>query len=303
MASNSLRSSQGVHQTKVRRNSAKLLVTTFLVGFIFHSISCQQLPTKVTVQEPLQSATLTAEDLRKTNGVIIDARPAFDFNMAHAPGAINIAWQDFSRPEPQAKGLLQNDTYAIARRLSLVGIDPETSVIVLGKGAAGAGEEGRIAWILKYLGVKSVYTLNVSAFRELNNNPNKQAPLVKNKPYWKPVLDENILVDTKIFKEKVAGDVFVIDVRSANEYALPQTVRGKWKTQKVYNIPWTEFFKKDGLVQASVQKKLDESGIKKTDEVILISNQGVRSGAVSFALKQLGYVKPMNFAGGYNQIN
>ncbi len=271
--------------------------------FLFTLIGCQQMPTKVTVEEPLQAYTVTAEDLKKSNSVIIDARPAFEYNMAHAPGAINIAWQDFSQQDARVKGVLQTDTFSLARRLALIGIDPETPVIVLGKGAGGHGEEGRVAWTMKYLGVKHVYTLNVSAYREQNNNPYKQAPPVKNKPYWKPMLDDGMNIDLKTFKEKVSEQTVVVDVRSSNEFSLPQVVRQKWKTTKVYNLPWSDFFKKNGLVDSAVLARFKELGIQKNDEIILISNQGVRSGSVSYALKELGFQKPRNFSGGYNLLH
>jgi thiosulfate/3-mercaptopyruvate sulfurtransferase len=37
-------------------------------------------------------------------------------------------------------------------------------------------------------------------------------------------------------------------------------------------------------------------------EVEVISNHGVRSGAVTWALRRLGYTKARNFAGGYEQV-
>lgn len=274
-----------------------------MVSLLVVLVSCQQKQTKVTSQDPIQAYTATAEDLRKAKAVILDVRPAFEFNIAHAPGAININWQDFSQPDPRLRGLLLKDSYAMARRLSLIGIDPETAVIVLGKGTAGHGEEGRVAWTLRYLGVKYVYTLNSSSFREQNNNPYKQVPAIKNKPYWKPKTDESLLIGFDAFQDKVKGNVVVIDVRSRNEFSLPQTARGKWKTQRVYHIDWQDFFQKDGLIKKGVSAKLSELGIDKNEEIILISNQGVRSGAVSFALKELGFAKPMNFAGGYNLLH
>ncbi len=290
-------------QIKKQNSILSKVAVMMKVALLLTGIGCQQMPTKVTVEEPVQAYTVTAEDLKKTNGIIIDARPAFEFNIAHTPGAINISWQDFSQQDARVKGVLQKDTFSLARRMALIGIDPETPVIVLGKGSAGQGEEGRVAWTMKYLGIKNVYTLNASAFREQNNNPNKQAPLVKNKPYWKPVVDENMNVDLKTFKEKVLVQTIVIDVRSNNEFSLPQVVRQKWKTSKVYNLPWSDFFKKNGLVDSAILARLNELGIQKADEIILISNQGVRSGAVSYALKELGFKKPLNFSGGYNLLH
>src|SRR5690349_21817188 len=133
------------------------IVLAFIAVLIFGG--CQVKPTKVVTQEPVMSEGQFAESLMKDKPVLLDVRPAFEFNLAHVPGAINVRWEDFSQSNPQSRGLLDNDLFSLARRLSLVGIDPDTKVIVLGKGPQGTGEEGRVAWTLKVLGVKDVYTM------------------------------------------------------------------------------------------------------------------------------------------------
>lgn len=279
-------------------NTAKFI---FLSALVF-LVSCQQKPTKVTVQEPLISETLTAEALMKNQPVILDARPAFEFNLAHAPGAINVRWEDFSQNNPKSRGLLQTDLFALARRLSLVGVSPETKVLVLGKGRLGAGEEGRIAWTLKVLGVKEVYTLLHTSYREMNTT--KEAPLTQNKPYWKPEVAENLIIDFKEFKnisEVEKKDGVIIDVRSAQEFALRNLTQSKGIKAPVLNIEWKDFFDDRGLPNKKIESVLSEKGVTKDTRVIFISNHGVRSGATTYVLQYLGYKKAQNFAGGYEQ--
>lgn len=267
-------------------------------------MGCQQLPTKVTSQEPLMGENVTAETLMKENPVILDARPAFEFNLAHAPGAINVRWEDFSQQSARSRGLLQSDLFSLARRLSLVGVNPETPVVVLGKGSQGGGEEGRIAWTLKVLGVKSVYTLLHTSYREMNLNANRDVPPVQNKPYWKPVVAEELTVDLKSFKAEVTQAdkaVVVLDVRSAQEFALRNISGSKSVKASVVNMEWREFFGEKGLPVKTVERALYEKGISKDTKVLVISNHGVRSGAVVYALNYLGFKKVSNFAGGYEQ--
>ncbi|UXR63251.1 rhodanese-like domain-containing protein [Bdellovibrio bacteriovorus] len=266
--------------------------------------ACQVKPTKVTVEEPLMGENITAEHLMKQNPVILDARPAFEFNLAHVPGSINVRWEDFSQQNPRARGLLQADLFALARRLSLVGVDPETPIVVLGKGAQGTGEEGRIAWTLKVLGVKSVYTLLHTSYREMNTNPNREVPPVKNKPYWKPQVAEGLSVDVKVFKADVSQElrpVVVLDVRSSQEFTLRNISTEKFVKAPVINIEWREFFGEKGLPTKKIERLLYEKNITKDNRILVLSNHGVRSGAVVYALNYLGYKNAANFAGGYEQ--
>ena len=105
----------------------KYILGAFCLAAIF---SCQTTPTKginqgqVAVEEsqdPIRS-------FLKLKPVILDARNPLDFSVSHAPGAISAQWQDFNKVQPGHRGLLQEDELAIARRLSLWGIDPETPV-------------------------------------------------------------------------------------------------------------------------------------------------------------------------------
>ncbi|WP_413942855.1 sulfurtransferase [Bdellovibrio sp. HCB-162] len=275
-----------------------LLVASLLAVLV----GCQQKPTKIVTQEPVIGENITAERLMKDNPVILDARPSFEFNLAHVPGAINVRWEDFSQQNPKSRGLLQPDLFALARRLSLIGVDPQTKVLVLGKGPQGAGEEGRVAWTLKVLGVKEVYTVLHTSYREMN--PTKEAPLVQNKPYWKPDVAETLTTDFKDFKNlvsKVDNSVVVIDVRSAQEYALRNLSQIKDVKASVINVNWTEFFGEKGLPDKKIERALYEKNISKDTKILVISNHGVRSGAVTYALNFLGYKKASNFAGGYEQ--
>lgn len=266
-------------------------------------VSCQMSPTKVTREEPVLVESITAEKLLQDKPVLLDARPAFEFNLAHVPGAINIRWEDFSQTHPQSRGVLQADLFSVARRLALIGIDPETPVVVLGQGSQGAGEEGRIAWTLRVLGVKKVHTLVHSSYRKMNTSTESPPP-VKNKPYWKPVVAEPLMVDAKRFKSAVTQNlkpVVVLDVRSLEEFNLRNLSKDKKVKVPVVNLEWREFFSAQGWPSKASEQRLQEEGVGKDSVILVISNHGVRSGAVTYALDFLGYKNVRNFAGGYEQ--
>ncbi|XGC79609.1 sulfurtransferase [Bdellovibrio bacteriovorus] len=269
---------------------------------LIFAFGCQMKPTKVVNQEAIQSESITAENLKKENAVLLDARPAFEFNLLHVPGAINVRWEDFSQNNPKSRGLLQTDLFALARRLSLIGVEPNTKVVVLGKGTSGQGEEGRVAWTLKVLGIKNVYTLVHNSYREMN--PTKEVPPVQNKPYWKPEVQEDLMTDLKTLKTlavKVDPNTVILDVRSPEEFAQRNLSQDKKVKAKVLNLDWKKFFASNGLPNKDFEKSLASLGISKDTNIIVISNHGVRSGAVTYALGLLGYNKSSNFAGGYEQ--
>lgn len=252
-------------------------------------------------QEPVTAVEgLNAESLMSGQPVILDVRPAFEFNLAHVPGAINVRWEDFSQPHPNSRGLLQSDLFALARRLALIGIAPDTKVLVLGQGRQGMGEEGRVAWTLKVLGVKDVHTLVHTVYR--GRNPVLEAPPVLNKPSWKPQVNENLQIGISEFKKISTAkntNVVVIDVRSADEFAVRNLSQSKKMQARVLNIFWQDFFVENNFPRREIVSLLESMKIVKESPIVVISNHGVRSGAVVHALDTLGFKNVRNFSGGY----
>ena len=269
----------------------------------FFVISCQMVPapTKVVSQESVQGGDQNTLDLfRKNNPVVLDVRSPFDFNLMHMPGAINVRWEDFSQTESHARGLLQPDLFAIARRLSLIGIDPDSKVLVVGKGIRGQGEEGRVAWTLKVLGVKNVMTLNHDHFREAN--PREANPPIENKPYWKPSVDETLFINARDFKALAADEkVVILDVRSLPEFQQENISKNKKVKANVINMDWKVFFQESGMPKQNLESLLTAKNIDKEQMILVMSNHGVRSAAATYALRGAGYRQVRNFAGGLEQ--
>lgn len=295
-----------------------LIISIFIGGLVL--TSCAQKPTKATSESPVltrkeaQKAKVTAET------VILDVRAPFEFNLAHIPGSVNVAWEDFSRRAPEGRGQLQKDLHPLARRLALIGIDPQTPVLVVGKGLAGKGEEGRLAWTLAALGVQNVQLANVEDFRGYRDGLE-----VKNKNFWTPQLDASLSIEWLELRDKIEGAPYprtkarsmalggvrlppkvenfvVIDVRSPEEYSLDNLNKRTSRVFRLENMDWREFFTEDLDPNHHIVKVLNDKGITPLTEIDLISNHGVRSAAVTWALQKLGYKKARNFAGGYEQV-
>lgn len=193
--------------------SVGLFVASLMAVVVTTVTGCQAAPTKVVEESQVIDATGSTglPDVSGTPGqvlqeeiVLLDARPAFISATSPIKQAQTIDWRDFTRriaPRPNA---MDGDLFFHARRLARMGIAPETRVLVLGRGAEGDGEEGRLAWTLRYLGLTRVDFQPADDFRpQLQVN---QSPRLKEAPIWKPILDESLLETRSELIAKVKSD-------------------------------------------------------------------------------------------------
>ncbi|MDX9732375.1 MAG: rhodanese-like domain-containing protein [Bdellovibrionales bacterium] len=129
------------------------------IGLLLVAVGCQTKPTVVreTAERGFggEKALLGPITLDEAV-VVVDTRPKFDFSMARIPRSVSINWADYSEAEPNKRGWPQRDIFAAARRLARLGIAPDSKVVIFGQGLEGQGEEGKVAWLLAYLGVENV---------------------------------------------------------------------------------------------------------------------------------------------------
>lgn len=236
--------------------------------------------------------------------VIVDSRSPFETGADVVRGAVLLWWQDFSMPGNRNKGYLDEDLGALTKRLSLKGIDRETPVVVLGNVLKGSGEDGRMAWMLKYLGVKKVQIVSMDKVRRFGLGKQKEP---ENKPYWSPVLAQSTDLHKKSFIDSLGdSEVIILDTRSLKEFSQNNlekmgSIKSRLKA-KLVNLEWKNFFLESGSVDEKIRESLDRLGLRKDQIIFVISNHGVRSGATTFALMELGYSKVENFMAGYEGI-
>jgi len=291
-------------------------------------VSCQQKPTRVVSQKATQTKdAAVAAYLVTDNTVVLDTRNPFEFAANHIPGSINAQWSDFTRHSPENRGILERDSYAIAKRLALWGIDPETSVLIVGHALEGRGEEGRMAWMLNHLGVKKIKTAKFDLFRGRVTNPDEPEVRPANKENWMPgATDSELLWEEWIeklipyryefkflsvhlvdWKEGQRVGRFqnttlrFLDVRNNEEYNR-FNLKQLDKNFPLVHRGWVNFYNENGFVRPEALDFLRSQGWDEKDEIIVISEDGVSSGAVTYALKHLGYFRARNFSGGYVQV-
>lgn len=287
-------------------------------------LGCTIQPTKVTETKSVQTNFQEIRTQLNQNTVILDTRDAVEFYVNKVPGSILVEWKDFSVTLENAEGVLDTDPLNITRRLALWGIGPESHVIVLGK--KSDPKYGRVAWMLKEMGVVNVKTFNFELFKREVNGLNETPPV--NKDIWMPVVDTRSEIKFDEFQriifpfnynfkfftlsrlDEKAGlrvgrfknsKIHFIDVRTEKEVA-EESLKTWDSSFPLEVIPWEKFFSDEGIVNFELKKTLKAKGILENDVIVIISNHGVRSGAATFALREMGYTEARNFSGGYNYL-
>ena len=100
-----------------------------------------------------------ALNLGREDLVIIDVRGQGAYT-SHIPGAVHSTWHEYSDPQATAKGLLDPDVARLEKRLQALGINNSSDVVVYSNPFDNWGDEGRMFWMLQYLGHKSVKVLD-----------------------------------------------------------------------------------------------------------------------------------------------
>ncbi len=305
--------------------------------------SCQTKPTVVreTVSRSFGGSQALLGPIEIGEEVVVaDARPPFDYSMARIPRSVSVNWADYSEAEPTKRGWPQRDLFAATRRLARLGISPDSKVVVLGLGADGQGEEGRVAWMLAYLGVENVKfgrfgsvksRITTEALPEdaksgftdkSSKDPRPGLPsetATPARPVWKPAVVSSLIAT----REEVLGAIEnsamekpwsfkgakpklyrLIDVRSEAEYLGKS---GGFRARAIpnlnaLNVPWKEFFDGDFRPLGETAKRLTGVGVKPNQRIIVLDNDGVASAAVTMALRAYGYADAACFAGGYNDL-
>jgi thiosulfate/3-mercaptopyruvate sulfurtransferase len=281
---------------------AGLFYRLILTILIF--VGCQTQSTKVRETTKNLPVPKDGDIVVTDKTVLLDARPLFQFSSGHLPQAILVRWDDFSRPGSPNKGEIDPDPFGLARRLARLGITPETPVVILGNGNAGIGEEGRVAWVLAYLGVKQVQIA-----RE-DHLDGKRMPgeggLVKNAPIWKPSVNSTLMVTRKELlasakKMTTPGTepVVILDVRSPADYLKKRATTIEIGS---INMEWKLFIDDRGRPRRQIMRDLQAVGIDPDERIIVLSDDGVKSAIVTMALRELGYSRAGNFPEGLNAM-
>lgn len=295
----------------------KFAQIALLASLVLSISACTTKPTRVLQNEERAFDGNKKVEITKDT-IVVDARPAFEYSTNHIPRSVNLNWADFTEAEPAQRGIIQNDTEGAARRLARVGVGLDSNVVVLGNGLQAGGEEGRIAWMLAYLGVANVQFAPIDTLKpRLTNEPEASPP--KSAAIWKPILDASLHatkdevlfvinergVDKPIsYKGLPARRYRLIDTRSERAY-LGKEGLGVLKhvpNMDAVNIPWKQFFTTDLRPNESTMRQLRVLGFTPEDRIIVLDENGIASAAVTLSLRAAGFRGAANYAGGLQDL-
>lgn len=247
-----------------------------------------------------------AQNLGREDLIIIDVRGEAAYS-SHIPGAINSTWHAFSDPEAVAKGVLDPDISRLEQKVRALGIKNSSDIVVYSNPFDNWGDEGRMFWMLQYLGHPSVKVLDggwvkwTAESRPYEHQPVRLSPgdfQASPKPEMMIVKD-----DLKKLVKRPHPETTLLDARSVEEYAgkeidgLPRAGH----IPSARNIPWNGFLNHDGTVKdiEAIQDIFLDNGLRPEQEVITYCLGGVRSAWLYFVLRLAGYEKVKNYPGSW----
>lgn len=240
--------------------------------------------------------------------VVLDVRgrSAYEFG-GHIPGAVHTTWHEYSDPNAVPKGLLNPDLGAIEQTLRRLGINQESNVVIYSNPFDNWGDEGRMFWMLEYLGHKNLRILDggwVKWTAEKRPFEHGLAPPAAGNFKAQPVKALAIVKeDLKLIVRTPHERTAIVDARSLEEY-LGKEVSGIPRPGHIpsaIHMAWNGFLNKDATIKDLdvIREMLEDKGIRRDQEVICYCTGGVRSAWLYVILKLAGYQAIRNYPGSW----
>lgn len=235
--------------------------------------------------------------------LVLDARAGGAFRAGHLPGAVRIDWTDY-RDGVFTTGKLPRDLDAVAARLARLGVDGRTPVLVCGEGKEGWGEEGRIAWMLRYLGHPAVAVLDggclawAKAGRPLTTET-RSVPA--GRFVARPVPDLRA-EKADVVRALVDPVVQLVDARTLEEFhgRTPYFEARGGHIPGAVHLDYRALFDEEGrlLDEGRSSAQLIAAGLDVRRPMIVYCTGGVRSAQLVLALRERG-VDARNYDGSF----
>ena len=255
----------------------------------------------------IDTATLD-QNLGREGLVVIDVRgkAAYAFG-GHIPGAVNATWHEFSDPDAAAKGLLDPDHGRLEQKIRALGINHDSDVVIYSNPFDNWGDEGRMFWMLQYLGHTRLKILDGGWVKWTAERRRYEHGVVTPKPgAFNVAVNVDVIVEKEELKKLVKRphpETVIADARSLEEYAGKE-ISGIPRPGHIPGaacIPWNVFLNSDATVKDldKIREGFDEKGLHPSHAVICYCTGGVRSAWLYVVLKLLGYQKVRNYPGSW----
>jgi thiosulfate/3-mercaptopyruvate sulfurtransferase len=241
--------------------------------------------------------------LSATGVTLLDARPGDGYTRGHVPGAHHTPWERFV--DGDQTGLLSDDLARIGSELSRVGVSADRPVVVYGEWDGAWGEEGRIYWMLEYLGHRDVHVLEggVGAWQRAGHALTSEVPADGHGDFMPQPRPELRATAEQVQQALERGDAVILDIRTLAEYdgLTPHGSERGGHIPEAVHYHWRDVFGESGalLPRDRVRARLSELGIGDDTLVIAYCTGGVRSGFMFAVMRWAGYARPRNYDGSF----
>jgi thiosulfate/3-mercaptopyruvate sulfurtransferase len=258
------------------------------------------------VQDYLIDTETLAQNLSREDLVVIDVRGAAAYS-SHIPGAVHSSWHEYSDPSAVAKGMLDPDVSRLEQRLQALGINDASDIVIYSNPFDNWGDEGRMFWMLQYLGHPSVRILDGGWVKWVQEHrPYQHEPIKPHPGKFRASLHPEVMVmkdELKKIAKRAHPDTIIVDARSVEEYAGKE-IEGLPRAGHIpsaINIPWNRFLNADATVKDldTIQNMFEDYGLQEKQEIITYCLGGVRSAWVYFLLRLVGYEKVRTYPGSW----
>lgn len=240
--------------------------------------------------------------------VVVDVRgkAAYAFG-GHIPGAVNTTWHEYSDPNAAAKGLLNPDLSAMEEKIRALGISDDSEVVIYSNPFDNWGDEGRMLWMLEYLGHRNLKILDGGWVKWIAEQRRYEHGTVSPKPgTFKASLNHDVVAvkeDLKKLVRRPHPETILADARSLEEFAGKEVsgIPRPGHIPSAINVPWNGFLKSDATLKEldAVRAQLDDRGMHPSHQIVCYCTGGVRSAWLYFVLKLAGYPKVTNYPGSW----
>lgn len=252
---------------------------------------------------------IQAVQLSNQGGIWIDARSFVLFEKTLPGNTKSLSWKEFSSGLPSGAGNLKQKEL-ILEILKSRDIDIQKSLLVLGDARNGWGEEGRIVWMLRTLGISNSFLVD-GGMSSVETILEKSIPVdsLDEYPEWKENPSSTTISSQELVSIKSDKDVFLLDTREKREYdgATPYGEKRGGHIPEAKWLYYKDLLDKEGFIlsKEEIEKMLKELGYKENQTIVSYCTGGVRSAFVTAILISYGF-SAKNYAGSmweYSSMN
>ncbi|TGM25464.1 sulfurtransferase [Leptospira meyeri] len=240
-----------------------------------------------------------------TQFTILDVRSSLQRWKNKVPGSKAISWEELSRTDAPHRGELL-ELKLVRKRIYDLGIKEKDTILVLGDGANGWGEEGRIVWSLREAGFSQAYWLDggFETFeKEIRKKTNSKSEnnISSTTKSSKPNSNLSYAIQKEeLVKGLPSKEYQILDTREPREFsgATPYGESRGGHIPGAKSAFYQELFDAKGQIKskAEVELYLKRLGIQKEKPIVAYCTGGVRSAFVVGILRTYGY-NAYNYAG------